>query len=618
MSINNDVSVSSSRYHNKPITIRCLISGKSIAPYCIPKKIKFDCIPDSDCDCKFCIYKSTESNIVELIPTNEEILKFIDVNNSIFDRLIREIYYIPCKIRYEVIETQNIERIFILPILKKDRSKSGITQLSYYVGYGINVNTMYEMHGYTTVDPKNQTTTHVFTKAIKIRSDIETFSMSIDKHNQFMKEFYIEDTSATKIYDYLYNLYEHYAHNITKIYNRFDLHLAIDLITKSVMSFNFDNEFVYRGWMDVMIIGDTRCGKGYVAEKLINYYDVGEITSGENVSFAGLVGGLQQYNKHWVVTWGKIPMNDGGLIIVDEASEIAPQDWTKLSRIRSEGIAEITKIQTQMTNARVRMAFLSNPINKTIANYSYGIQSLLDVVKAPEDIARFDYVLVVAHNEVPVNEINISHNTVVKKYHNQQIEHDLIMWIWSRKPDEIKFSQASIDRIYHMSIELSKLYSFSIPLIQGENIRIKLAKIAIAFAGRTYSNKEDGKYLSVEVCHVDCAISFLHLIYKKEACGYYDMSQLRRDIDVGFDDKDFSGIDKYFNSFGSNKLELCKSLLNNNNITSPLLSEHLNCPPEIAREVISKLLKSNCIVLQKTHYVKVPAFNNWLKKSVIK
>lgn len=614
--ISNDVS--SSKYHNKPIVIRCLISGKSIAPYCIPKKIKFNCISNDKHDCKFCTYKSTAPNIVELNPTNEEILKFIDINNTIFDRLIKEIFYIQCDIRYEIVETQNIERIFILPPLKKDRSKSGITQLSYYAGYGIDVNTMYEMQGYTTVDPKNQTTTHVFTKATKIRSDTETFNMSIDKHNQFMAEFNIEEPTATKIYDYLYNLYEHYAHNITKIYNRFDLHLTVDLVTKSVMSFNFDNEFVHRGWMDVMIIGDTRCGKGYVAEKLINYYDVGEITSGENVSFAGLVGGLQQYNKHWVVTWGKIPMNDGGLVVIDEASEIRPEDWTKLSRIRSEGIAEITKIQTQITNARVRLIFLSNPHNKTIANYSYGIQSLLDVVKAPEDIARFDYVLVVAHNEVPVNEINISHNTIVKKFHNQQLEHDLVMWVWSRKSNEVKFSQAAIDRIYTMSIELSRQYSFSIPLIQGENIRIKLAKIAISFAGRTYSNKEDGKYLFVDVCHVDCAISFLHLIYKKEACGYYDMSQLRKDLDVGFADKDFTSIDKYFNSFGTNKLELYRHLLNNNNITAPLLSEHLNCPTEIAREVISKLLKTDCIVIQSNHYVKVPAFNNYLKKSIIK
>lgn len=609
--------VSSAKYHNKPITARCLISGKSIAPYAIPKKIKVDCIPDEHNDCKFCIYKSTSSNILDINPIDENILKFIDINNNIFDKIIREIFFIPCKIKYEVLETQNIERIFVLPLIKRDRGKSGITQLSYYAGYGIDVNTMYEMQGYTTVDPKTQTTTHVFTKAIKIRSDVESFNMTVDRHNQLMEAFYIKNVDASKIYDYLYGLYEHYAHNITKIYNRFDLHLAVDLVTKSTMSFYFDNEFVHRGWMDMMIIGDTRCGKGYVVEKLLNYYDVGEVTSGENVSFAGLVGGLQQYNKHWVVTWGKIPMNDGGLVAVDEASEIRPEDWTKLSRIRSEGIAEITKIQTQMTNARVRMIFISNPKDKTIANYSYGIQSLTDVVKAPEDIARFDYVLVVAHNEVPVNEINVHRNNIVKKYHNNQLEHDLIMWVWSRKSNEIKFSQESIDKIYKMSIELSKQYSFNIPLIQGENIRIKLAKLAVAFAGRVYSNKDDGKYLFVDSCHVDCAISFLHLIYKKEACGYYDMSQLRKEIDVSYDEKDFTGIDKYFNSFGNNKQELYKCLLNNNNITAPLLSEHLNCPSEIAREIISKLLKSSCIALKHSYYVKVPVFNGWLKKKVI-
>lgn len=610
--------VSSSKYYNKPIVVRCLINGKSISPYCIPKKVKFSCIQTENNDCKFCIYKSTEENVLEIKPIDSTILKFIDINDSYFEKLLKEIFYIPCRIKYEVIEVQNIERVFILPPLKKDRGKSGITQLSYFVGYGIDINKVYEMQGYTTVDPKNQTTTHVFTNAIKVRSDIESFSMSIDKHNQLTEAFYINEPDANKIFEYLYSLYDHYAHNITKIYNRFDLHLAVDLVTKSVLSFYFDNEFVHRGWMDAMILGDTRCGKGYVAEKMQTYFDIGEVVSGENVSFAGLVGGLQQLNKHWIITWGKIPMNDGGLVTIDEASEISPQDWSKLSRIRSEGLAEITKIQTQITNARTRLLFLTNPINKTIANYSYGIQALMDVIKAPEDIARFDYVLVVAHNEVPVHEINVRHSSTVKKVHSSQLEHDLIMWIWSRKSNEIKFSQDAIEKIYKLSIELSKQYSFSIPLIQGENIRIKLAKLAVAFAGRTYSNREDGKYLFVDSCHVDCAISFLHLIYKKDASGYFSMSQLRKDLDMTYNEKDFDIINKYFNTFGQNKIELCKCLLNNNTITSVVLSEHLNLPPEIAREILSKLLKNDCVTMKSNQYTKIPSFNNWLKKVILK
>lgn len=609
--------VSSSKYYNKPITVRCIISGKSIAPYIVPKKVKIDCIPGNDSDCNACQFKVTEARIIEINPVDENILQFIDVSNNQFEKLIRGIFNIPCKIVYEIIEVQNIERIFILPPLKRDRGKSGIAQLSYYVGYGVDINTVYEMKGYTSVDPKNQTATHIFTKATKIRSDVESFNMSHELHEKLSKEFCIEEQNADKIFAYLYGLYDHYAYNITKIYNRFDLHLAIDLVTKSVLSFHFDNEFIHRGWMDAIIIGDTRCGKGYVAEKLLSYFDIGEVISGENVSFAGLVGGLQQYNKHWVVTWGKIPMNDGGMVVIDEASEISPQDWPKLSRIRSEGIAEITKIQTQVTNARARLIWLTNPINKTIANYSYGIQALLDVVKAPEDIARFDYALVVAHNEVSVADINTHRENTVKKYHDAQLEHDLIMWVWSRKSNEVKFSKEAVDLIYKTSIELSKQYTFSVPLIQGENIRVKLAKIAVAFAGRVYSNKEDGKYLFVDACHVACATIFLNMIYKKETSGYYAMSQLRKDIDLDYDSKDFTSVEKYFKSFGANQLELCKCLLNANNITANLLSEHLNQPQEIAREVISKLLKSNCLIPKGQHYIKVPAFNNWLKKKVI-
>ena len=129
---------------------------------------------------------------------------------------------------------------------------------------------------------------------------------------------------------------------------------------------------------------------------------MGEVVGAENCSYAGLVAGLQQYNKHWVVTWGKIPMNDGGLVVIDEASEIKPEEWARFSRIRSEGVAEIVKVQAQITNARTRVLYLANPPYKAISNYSYGIQSLLDLVKTPEDIARFDYACIVAHEEVDI------------------------------------------------------------------------------------------------------------------------------------------------------------------------------------------------------------------------
>ncbi len=606
--------VLSSKNYNKKIKLKCIVSGKSISPYCVPKKIIITCVPTEQNNCKECKYK--DNNVLTLLPTNENILQFLDIQSYQRTKIIQEIFNISCRFSYEITEMQNVERLFILPQTNnKIRNKIKVAPIAYFVGLGIDMNTSYEMEGYTTLYPKDQTTVHVFVNAKKIKSDSETFILTKEKHEMLMK-FNKVDLSVEEIYDYLDKLYLSYAHNITKIYDRFDLHLAVDLAFKSVLSFKFDNEIVHKGWMDIMIIGDTRCGKGYVAEKLAKYFQLGEAISGDNLSFAGLVGGLQQYNKQWVITWGKIPLNDCGLVIIDEASEIKSDDWTRLSRLRSEGIAEITKINTQITQARTRIIFIANPILKTIANYSYGVQALVDIVKAPEDIARFDYALVVAHNEVEIKDIN-KRREPIKELYSNNLEQLLILWAWSRTQDEILFSIEAVQLIYTLSVKLAQVYTFSIPLIQGENIRIKLAKIAIAFAVRLYSNKKNGKYLFADSIHVECAYHFLNMIYKKSSCGYFAMSKLQSTQDLYTVTKDFSSIEKYLNAFTIHKIEICKCLLVNNSITINDISEHVNLDKEIAREIISKLVINNCIVKRGIIYVKVPAFVNWLKQKIL-
>ena len=363
-----------------------------------------------------------------------------------------------------------------------------------------------------------------------------------------------------------------------------------------------------------MIIGDTRCGKGNTVEGLFKYFGVGEVISADNASFAGLVGGMDKINDHWVVRWGKFSMNDLGILAIDEASEIKKEDWTRLSRIRSEGIAEIAKIQARITNARTRQIYISNPPKKIIANYSYGIQALVDVVESPEDIARFDYCLVVSHDEVSIADINTPQPKIAPMY-SAELERKLIMWVWSRKHDEIKFSEDAEKLLYERAIKLASIFDFSIPLIQGENVRIKLAKIAVAFAGRVYSNKNYGQFLYVTSVHVECAYYFLRLIYRKDECGYLTYSQIRKSSEK----TDFTKIESYFDSFirsgGGENVKKC--LLLNTNITISDLMEYLNLPREVAVELISKLLKYGCIVKKYSHYVKTPAFNVWLKKEIM-
>jgi hypothetical protein len=413
--------------------------------------------------------------------------------------------------------------------------------------------------------------------------------------------------SVDSIYDFLENLYEIYSLNITKIYKRFDLHMAIDLAIHSVQSYNLGNEFILKGWGDVMILGDTRCGKGFVTERLLNYYDVGEIVSGENVTIAGLVGGVQQIGGKWILQWGKIPINDRRLVVVDEFGEIK-DIFPKLSRVRSEGIVEITKIRTETSYARTRLIFLANPIkNRTISSYSHGIEALTDIIENAEDISRFDYVLIVANNEVSLEDINTFYSEKSNPY--EPYDKQLVRWIWTRKPNQIRFSEDTLKALIRYSIKLGNLYSPAIPLIQGENIRVKLSKIGTMIAGRLFSASKDGESIVVHPSHIEAAYVFLNMIYKKSCSSYQYYSSIRKEMS---EMKEPDLLKRYIQSFNNWQL-IIDYLIGTNYITANDMSEHINQPREIVREIISVLLKHCCIQKKYTFYVKNQEFTDWLK-----
>jgi hypothetical protein len=612
MELNNYDEVIESSYHNKNIRIQCIVTGKSLSPYHVPKTISVQC---ASAKCSGCTIQE-ETNI-EIDATDQKILQFIDVSTARMPFVIISVLGLTCKsIAYEVKDVQLIERIYVARPTGKERTrKGGGSRPAYVVGMSVETNSVYYLEGYTTVDPISQQVTHVFVNAQKKSNDIENFNLSLKKHSA-LNEFCTKDNSEA-IFNKLEKLYTNYAHNITKIYNRFDLHLCVDLLFRSVISFRFDNEYVHKGWMEAMVVGDTRCGKGYVAEKLVEYFELGETVSGENCSFSGLVGGLQQLSKHWVITWGKIPMNDCGLLVVDESSGMEDDMWSKLSRVRSEGIAEITKIQTEVANARTRLLYLCNPTNnRMISNYSYGIQALTELVKAPEDIARFDYVLVVAHNEVPGEVMNQRREPLPKMY-ERSLEQDLILWCWSRKPNDVQFTKEAIREIYKTSLKLEGIYDFSIPLIQVENVRFKIAKLAIAFAARVYSNSNNGKTLVVKTCHVECAYGFLDLIYGKPQSGYKAYSTMKKSVQEVVTKEKLQEVEDYFNAWKLQKNELMRCLLTNNSIDIDCILVHLACGKDAANECMSRLLRAGCITKKGGYYYKVPDFVTYLKDQLL-
>jgi hypothetical protein len=243
-----------------------------------------------------------------------------------------------CEAKCEVVESFNVEQLLLIPTL--DSQAMYVLRSAYFVGHGLHSNRAYRFEGITTADPKDQHSTHLFAAAKPVQDEVETFVVTPELREQ-LKVF---QPGTRRLSAHLMRIAEWQSRNITSILDRHDLHLTVDLVYHSLGSFTFNHELVKRGMLDVLVIGDTRCGKGYVAERIKGYYGLGEVASGENCTFAGLIGGIDQVGQRRIVKWGLIPLNHGRMVTIDEASSLAETDFGKMSRVRSEGVAEMTKI----------------------------------------------------------------------------------------------------------------------------------------------------------------------------------------------------------------------------------------------------------------------------------
>lgn len=308
-----------------------------------------------------------------------------------------------------------------------------------------------------------------------------------------------------------------------RIYDRRDLLMVYDLVYHSVTSFYFQNQLIRKGWLEALVLGDTRTGKTQAVQQLIRFYKAGEIATGESSSFAGLVGGLQQNQKRWSITWGKIPLNNGRLLVIDEVSGLETDDIAAMSGIRSSGVAEITKIQTEKTNAKTRLIWISNPRKaKTLPEYTYGVYAIKELIGRPEDIARFDIFLTTASGEVGLDVYNKQWKGQSDTF-SQSACHELVMWAWSRTPQQITILPETEQLILKLAMRQGKKYVSTIPLVEAAEQRIKLAKLACAVAARFFST-DDGTNLIVKPEHAQFGYTFLEFAYAKPSLNYAEWS----------------------------------------------------------------------------------------------
>lgn len=312
-----------------------------------------------------------------------------------------------------------------------------------------------------------------------------------------------------------------------------------DLAFHTPLSFKFGKRSV-KGTSDFMMVGESRTGKSEPIKKLMEMYELGMVVSLKTTTEKALVGGSSASPTGGYRTKiGVLPRNHKGLVVLEEFSGGGKEMISKLTEVRSSGRARITRVDGHLdVPASVRMISISNQQTengntKPLRQYPNGVQILLELVGAAEDITRYDLFLIIDNPELdefvsPLDDFGLE-SYPEESYRNR------VRWIWTRNEDQIEIDRPTAEYIIELSKKLMANYSSHIKFFGFETWK-KLAKLSIACAACVCSMDETGEKLIVKQEHVTWAKDFIVNCYDNDLFKlkeYVQEERMYNAIDVG-------------------------------------------------------------------------------------
>lgn len=509
-------------YSGKRVVCDIYVSGKSSTPYIIPRKVEFDCGTFGR-GCTTCSLAKDQGGELVVRASSRGLLSMLGKADKTVSTVLRKIKGACETCELDVLETQNVEELRVSPHLDSFMPSSEyVSRECYYLGHGLQPNRPYRVQGYCFPDPSTQRAVLVVDKVRALRDMVETFVY--EKAEEQLKIF---RKSPQELFG---AIYEDFAANVHRIVGREDLQVAFDLVFHSVLQFNFQGVQLRRGWTEAFILGDSGQGKTEMSLCLLNHYGLGDRVQGEGASTAGLIGGLEKLGDRWILVWGRIPQLDKRLLIIDEFSGVSAEDVAKMSDIRATGIAEITKIRTERASARTRLIMMSNTRDgQPLSVYNTGVEAILGVYGHTEDVRRLDFALCVASGEIGIDSLNT--RTECGHTYTDEACRNLILWAWSRTPENVIISSEVETLILKRAAELAEKYSAYIPLVEPSDTRIKVARLSVACACRCFSSDEKGNVVVLPE-HVDFIYNFIRRCYDSPFMSYDRYSVRARDESI--------------------------------------------------------------------------------------
>ena len=520
----------------KRLRIPVMVSGKDSTPYLCPKVIRAFCGDAADGENKKCANCALALHAGEMEKTlasvDRDMLKLIKCTEKQQDFVMHEMLGINprCdKCTLEVKEHMNLEELRLIPKAEANfgfsKEHEYVVRTGYFIGNNLKTNKRYTMAGYMYPEPNSQYTTYVFDKAYPEKDLISDFELNAEAI-EHLKTFQVKPgQTISQKFDEIHTDLER---NVTYIWERRNVAFAVDLIYHTVLNFYFQEQYVKRGWGELLIIGDSGQAKTTIVERLMNHYKLGELHSGESSRRTGLVYNMQQNNKRWFLVWGAFPLNDGGLLTIDELSGLSEDDLAVMSDVRSSGIAKATGVITAETTSRTRAIYISNPRNgRPLNSETYGVNAVLKLMGKAEDVRRLDIAMSVASGDVNPALVNrkLKDLPEVPHIYTSDLCNTRVLWAWSRKPDDVIFTDEATQRILECATQMGAKYSSKVPIVEAADQRIKIARLSVAAACCVFSSDDTGQKVIVKPEHVQFVVDFMNELYCAKSFGYDKLSE---------------------------------------------------------------------------------------------
>lgn len=498
---------------NKVLRSNGIVAAKAAYTYSIPWKFK--------------LKAKNSPQRMWAVPLGRELLNFVQRSDSDIVEAVRT-FWKDDKLQVEPTEFITVTEVEIIPTATVDRDVPYVVQKCYYVGPWIDANIPYELEIIPTTEIRSQKTVGIIVKATPI-------SLSFEKQTYTAEDFatlqIFQPDDGQTIWEMLFDTAEQTAKHYTKIYNRPDWHIAALLTWLSPIGWKFPNEpDIQRGWLNTLAIGDTETGKSKVVRTIQQLTKCGQIVNAENCTYVGLVGGaVKMGSNQFMLRWGRIPLCDKQLVVIEELSGLTIEQISNMSDVRSSGVARLDKGGLSAeTNARTRILVLSNvrSVNKTLASYTSGVRAVQELIGHGEDIARFDLILTLVDSDVSMDVINRPARREKGK-RDYEPEHlaKLVRFVWSLKPEQVRITTEAYMSCLESTKELAEEYHPAVPLFKGGSGRYKIARIAASIAALQFSWDIEKGVLIVNEEHVSAAVRFMKLLYNKPPLRYDEWSK---------------------------------------------------------------------------------------------